>query len=60
MIACIVLISFLSSMILSYKLGCINGFKQGFNECDALNERTIDELSSALENARSFHDNRMS
>lgn len=37
MIAGIVLITFLGAVILSYKIGSINGYRKGFNECDAIN-----------------------
>lgn len=43
MIAGIVFITFLGALILSYKTGSINGYRKGFNDCDAINQKDFGE-----------------
>jgi hypothetical protein len=37
MLAGIIFVTFLGALILSYKIGSINGYRKGYEECDAIN-----------------------
>lgn len=48
MIAYIILITFVGSVVLAYKLGEISGFRKGFEECDKIHIRNISTISDVL------------
>lgn len=52
MIAYIILITFVGSVFMSYKLGEISGFRKGFNECDKMFEKSLRSYSSILEECK--------
>ncbi len=56
MIAYIILVTFVGSVILAYKLGEISGFKKGFDECDKLLQRNLKQVSEVLEKCEETHE----